>query len=164
MEHHTILDNVKYGIRKIREALGEHCKIIYVRRYLNTSIVKYVLKYVKKAIVLNERRDRSKYFTNDIKKLTHASLYWITGCHMISMSRSLQKEINKDNNKDKKDNEKKKREGEYVATVPNKLRKESYPYRDDSPDSIEEVLYGTLACFKKTYSFCIVSSIQDIQI
>jgi len=124
MEHHTILDNVKYGIRKIREAVGEHCKIIYVR--INTNILKYVLKYVKKAIVLNVSRDGTKSFTNDTKKFVHASLYWITGCHMISMSKSLQKEINKDNNKDKKDNEKKKREGEYVATVPTVVR-EPYP-------------------------------------
>ena len=57
---------------------------------------------------------------------------------MISMSRSLQKEINKDNNKDKKDNEKKKRKGEYVATIPDVVR-EPYPYRDDCPDSIESL-------------------------
>jgi len=129
----------------IREALGEHCKMIKVRRYFNSSMVKYVLKYVKKAIVVNERRDGSKAFTNDIKKLTHASLYWITGCHMFSMSRNLQKEINNDK-KDKKDKEKKEKDwkGEYVATIPNKLRRSPYPYRDDSPDSIEFVLLEPL--------------------
>ena len=85
---HTILDNVFLnlnGMRMIREAVGDHYRMIKVRRYFNSSIVKYVLKYVKKAIVLNERRDGSKAFTKDIKKLTHTSLYWITGCHMFSI-------------------------------------------------------------------------------
>jgi len=137
---HILLENVFFnvnGIRMIREALGDHSKIIHVRRYLNTSIVKYVLKYVKKAIVLNETRDGKRYFTNDMKKVVHASLYWITGCRMFSMSRTLQKEINKDNDK----KEEKERKGEYVATVPKELRRKPYPYRDDCPDSIEEVLY-----------------------
>ena len=43
---HILLDNVFFnvnGIRMIREAVGEHCKIIHVRRYLNTNILKYVL-------------------------------------------------------------------------------------------------------------------------
>jgi len=90
----------------IREAVGDHYRMIKVRRYFNSSIVKYVLKYVKKAIVLNVSRDGKKYFTNDTKKFVHASLYWITGCHMISMLKTLQKEINNDK-KDKKDKEKK---------------------------------------------------------
>ena len=128
-------------MRMIREAVGDHYRMIKVRRYFNSSIVKYVLKYVKKAIVLNERRDGSKAFTNGIKKLTHASLYWITGCHMFSMSRNLQKKINKDNNKD---NEEKDWKGKYIATIPKKLRRKPYPYRDDSPDSIEFVLLEPL--------------------
>ena len=113
---HILLDNVflniayKYSIRMIREAVGDHYRMIKVRRYFNSSIVKYVLKYVKKAIVVNERRDRSEYFTNNMKKVVHASLYWITQCRMFSMSKSLQKEINNDK-KDKKDKEKKECKG-----------------------------------------------------
>ena len=105
--------------------IRDSSKIIHVRRYLNTSIVKYVLKYVKKAIVVNERRDRSEYFTNNMKKVVHASLYWITQCRMFSMSKSLQKEINNDK-KDKKDKEKKECKGKYIATVPTVVR-EPYP-------------------------------------
>ena len=143
---HILFENVFFnvnGIRKMREVLGDHCKMIHVRRYLNTSIVKYVLKYVKKAIVVEKRKDGSKAFTKDIKKFVHASLYWITGCHMFSMSRNLQKEINKKLEEEDKNkgNEKKERKGEYVATVPMKLRRKPYPYRDDCPDSIEEVLF-----------------------
>ena len=107
--------------------------------------MKYVLKYVKKAIVLNERRDGSKYFTNDMKKFVHASLYWITGCRMFSMSRTLQKVIKEKEKEKEEKNEEKERKGEYVATIPNVVR-EPYPYGDDCPDSIEEVLYYWNPC------------------
>ena len=149
---HTILDNVFLnlnGMRMIREALGDHYRMIKVRSYFNSSIVKYVLKYVKKAIVVNETRDGKRYFTNDTKKVVHASLYWITGCRMFSMSKTLQKEINKDNDK----KEKKERKGEYVATIPNVVR-EPYPYGDDCPDSIEFVLLEPLHALRKHTPFC----------
>jgi len=138
---HILLENLFFnviGVRKIREVLGVHCKMIKLWRYFNTKAVGYVLKYVKKAIVLNETRDGKRYFTNDNKKVVHASLYWITGCHMFSMSRTLQKEIREKEKEEK--NEKKKWKGKFVATIPKELREKPYPYRDDCPDSIEGVL------------------------
>jgi len=54
-----------------------------------------VLKYVKKAIVVKITREGCEVFTSDIKKIVHASLYWITGCRMFSISRHLEEEIKK---------------------------------------------------------------------
>ena len=94
---HILIENVffnKNGIRMIREEeLKGHTNGFKMRRYFNLDICDYVLKYVKKALVVNLRRGRRKFTSSEIRKFVHASLYWITGCHMYSVSRNVQEEI-----------------------------------------------------------------------
>ena len=128
---HILLEDVFLnvrGIRLIREMMEGHCGIIKVRRYFNLNISGYVLKYVKKALVVKRRRDGSEYYTSDIKKFIHASLYWITGCRMFSISRSLQEEIKERSGEEE---ERKGGRGEYIGVVPAIERSEfSYSIED----------------------------------
>ena len=112
---HILYENVFFtvnGIRKIREIVKQHTKIIKVRRYLNVDVSGYVMKYVKKGLVVKKRRNGSKYWTSNIRKLAHASLYWITRRHMYSVSRNVQKEISE---KSKEENEREQKLKDYVG-------------------------------------------------
>jgi len=131
---HILLEDVFLnvnGIRLIRELMEGHCGIIKVRRYFNLNISGYVMKYVKKVLVVKRRRDGSKYYTSEIKKFIHASLYWITGCRMFSISRSLQEEIKKRMEEKDVVGERKGGRGEYIGVVPAIERSEfSYSIED----------------------------------
>ena len=112
---HILYENVFFtvnGLRRIREIVKQHTKIIKVRRYLNVDVSGYVMKYVKKGLVVKKRRNGSKYCTSDIRKLAHASLYWITRRHIYSVSRNVQKEISE---KSKEEKEREQKLKDYVG-------------------------------------------------
>ena len=101
------------GVKLIREVMSGHCKIIKVRRYFNLDLSKYVMKYVKKAIVVKIDREGREHITSDIRNIIHASLYWIIGCRMFSISRHLEEEGGEE-----REGERKVLEGEYIGVVP----------------------------------------------
>ena len=126
------------GIRMIRKIMDG--QIIKVRRYFNVNLAKYVLKYVKKAIVVRMDREGHLHYTSDIKKIVHASLYWITGCRMFSLSKHLEEEIKKkleegEEGREEEEGGGRKGDFEYIGVIPSKDRAE-YPY------SIDDALFS----------------------
>jgi len=58
-------------------------------------------------------REGREHITSDMRNIIHASLYWITGCRMFSISRHLEEEGGEE-----REGERKVLEGEYIGVVP----------------------------------------------
>ena len=83
---HILLNNLflnRSDLKRLHKIVRPHCRWIKVKRFYNIKVWGYVLKYVRKGLVVGHEREISK------ASLYSAALYWLIGSRLFTTSRGL---------------------------------------------------------------------------